>query len=535
MTLSRVELHQRRRARAQAIAARTPRFSAQAGRDYVARPFEDHNWLKEVPHVELVAEVARRGFRLHTPPWTHQLACLLLGAKYPHFNFYLDMGAGKTKLMLDLFRWRRARGEVRRGLVVLPERIHVTAWTEQVATHAPDLRVEVLLGTREERYAALRNLTADLYIINHKGLEVYMSARAGRRQVLVPAAAAEFAAQFDFLIYEEIHRIKTHTSLLFAACSALSAQCPYRYALTGTPFGRDPAALWPQWQLVDRGETLGPRALFRAVFFNAHLNYWAGIEYVFRKDRTELLRRALQHRSIVYAEEELTALPQQLSVRVPVEFSEEGAMYYRRILDRVKELRGDYRSLDSVYIRMRQCASGFLALRTEDGEEEERLEVRFRENPKLEALRALITDRIGGRKFIVYHHFIYSGRMICELLDELKVKYASVRGGVRDVQAEFRRFIEEPECRALVANTRMGSEAINPQAVCHIEIYFESPDDPITRTQAERRIRRSGQPAPHVLIYDLVVRGTIEEKLLHYHHEGRTLLKAVLEGKESLD
>ena len=521
---------------------RLPVIAPAALQAYAERPLDNYDFMKSVPRAELAEEIHSLDYRFCSDPWTHQMAGFMIAAKSrPDFLFYYDMGAGKTKLIYDIFRFRKLRGEATSALIVVPENIHMTTWIEQIKDHAPDLKLCVLTGSKEERFALL-NRKADVFLINHGGLQVYMAdlvkkkKTGNKHRVLNEDATISFAENFDFLILDEIHRVKSHDSLLFKMLSWLSWRCPFRYGLTGTPFGRNPETLWPQFKLIDHGATLGETlGMFRAVFFNGKPNYWGGVDYTFRLEQTALLRRTIKHRSLSYTSEELTELPRRINLLKHVELNEEGREYYTRIINRVKEARGDYRSLNSSYIRMRQCASGFLSLKPEDDEAStERIQFRVKNNPKLEELRMLIEDRIAGRKFIVYHHFRYSGQMIAELLTELKVGYAEIRGGMKNVQGEFRRFMENKKCQGLIANTQVGSEAINPQSVCNIEIYFESPDDPITRTQAERRVRRTGQKENHVLIYDIVVKGTIEEKLLRYHREGKNLLQAVISGDESL-
>lgn len=518
-----------------------PIFAPAALTAYAERPLDNFDFMKAVPKEELAAEVHSLGYRFCIDPWVQQLAGFMVATIRPDFLFYYDMGGGKTGLMYNLFRFRRQRGEASCALTIVPESVHMTTWTEQLNEQAPDLKLCVLTGSKEERFTLI-NRKADMFLINHGGLQVYMAELEkkkkgrGQHRVLNEDMAVSFAEHFDFLILDELHRVKSHDSLLFKMLSWLSWRCPFRYGTTGTPFGRNPERLWPQFKLIDHGATLGETlGLFRAVFFNGKPNYWGGVDYTFRPEQTELLHRVIKHRSLSYTSEELTALPARISLRKAVDLTEEGREYYKRIVDKVKEKRGDYRSLDSAYIRMRQCASGFLSLKPEDDYlSAERIQFRVKNNPKLEALRALVEDRIAGRKFIVYHHFRYSGQMIAELLRELKVNYAEVRGGMKNTPQEFQRFMTDKKCQALIANTQVGSEAINPQSICNIEIYFESPDDPITRNQAERRVRRSGQKEGHVLIYDIVAKGTIEEKLLRYHREGKNLLQAIMVGDESL-
>lgn len=501
---------------------------------YLERPAADFDFLKRVPRAELLAHVRDLGFRYVTEPRNCQLVGNIIGAQQPHFLYYLDMGAGKSKMLLDLIRWRKRRGELQRAIILAPELVHLSSWEDQIAEHAPDLKHVTLLGDRSTRFALI-DRKADIYLLNYAGLQVYMSERKSHKQRLEQDSAAEFASLFNLVLFEEVHRIRSHTSLTFRLCCWMASAAAFRYATTGTPFGRDPMMLWPQFKMVDDGETFASLGLFRAAFFSAHKRKFgkkfAGYDFAFREDRASALHRLMRNRSIVYDEQELAHdLPGKSPLRVPVRMTSEQALYYRRIVDRMKEARGDYRSLDNVFTRMRQCASGFLALKADD---ESRIEVRLDPNPKLEALRQVLCDLPAGDKVLIFHQYTYSGNVIRALLEEMGVGFASLHGGVKDLAAEYRRFLEQRSCWAFVLQNQSGSEAINPQGVCRYSIFYERPDDPIISQQAEKRTYRPGQKRRTFFI-DLTVLGTVEEKLLRYLKEARDIRKAILSGEETL-
>ena len=106
---------------------------------YLGRTLDDFDFLKSVSHPELLAEAQQDGFEFHTPPWDQQLVCFLIGQRRSSFMFYLDPGGGKTKIAVDLFRYRKRRGEATCGLILVPELMHLAAWDEQIPEHAPEL------------------------------------------------------------------------------------------------------------------------------------------------------------------------------------------------------------------------------------------------------------------------------------------------------------------------------------------------------------------------------------------------------------
>jgi len=79
--------------------------------------------------------------------------------------------------------------------------------------------------------------------------------------------------------------------------------------------------------------------------------------------------------------------------------------------------------------------------------------------------------------------------------------------------------------------SRAGAMGLNLQEQCRYILFYESPVDVLVREQMERRIYRMGQKRK-CLIYDVLVRGSIEEKILEYHKEGRDLQAAIMDGKE---
>jgi len=514
--------------------ARLPIISSHAVKNYLDRPLNSYDFLKTVPKAELADHIRKLGHRFTTDPWHHQLVCFTIGAELSNFLYFLKMGGGKSAITLELMRYRKRLGQFGGALVMAPELMHVASWEEQIKTHAPDLQYRLLLGEKNERQTQLAK-KADVFVINYAGLLPFMTVhgnKKGKGKMLIePEKASEFASLFNFLVFDELHRIANHNALTHDMFRWLSAGATFRYATDGTPHGRDPTPLFGHFRLIDQGETFGPTlGMFQRAFFTAKKDYWAGLKWTFDKDKTADLNRSIKHRSISYELAELHDMPRKLPIGVPVHLRGEGLAYYNRILQNIKEARGDYRSLGNLYVRMRQCASGFLALRADD---ESRIEVEFKDNPKLEALHEFLLSH-PDEKVLVFHEFIHSGRQITRMLEQAKIGHAVLRGGMKDPGAEYRAFLNERTKRVFVLQNRLGSESINPQYVCRRAVFYESPDDSKIREQAEGRVYRPGQKYT-TFIHDMLVVGSVEEKIRRYNIEGESLLAAVLSGRETLE
>jgi len=523
-----------RRARYDRI--KLPVVNPQAIVDYLGRPLQSWDFLKDAPKEELYDHAYGMGMRFTSDPWLHQLVCFTIGTQLPSFLFFLKMGGGKSRIGLDLIRYRKRQGELNRAIIIVPELLHVASWEEQIKEHAPDLKYRLLLGDRQDRLAML-DQKADIFVINFAGLMTYMTEmvfdqkKKRNARKLFPTLASEFAARFNFVLFDEIHRIVDMSSVYYEMFLWISASCDFRYGLSGTSHGRDPAPLFSQFRLIDGGETFGESfGMFQRAFYTPKKDWFAAIKWEFNDRMIPYLHKMVKHRSISYEVTEFQDMPLKMYVRIPVTLRGEGLDYYERIMKKMAQLKGDYRSLDNVYVRLRQCASGFLSLKADDSS---RIEVQFKVNPKLESLHAFLLSK-PDEKILVFHEYTHSGRLIEQMLTAAKIPYASARGEIKDVAAEYHRFLEDKKCRIFVVNNRVGSEAINPQYVCRRAIFYESPDDPKRRDQAEMRVWRPGQKWT-VFIHDLLVKNTIEEKIQRYNKEGKNLLKAVMTGKDSLE
>lgn len=502
---------------------------------YFNRKLDRHDWIKKLSRSELLEGLPKGCFV--TKPRLLQLACFNIGIERKQFLFLLDMGAGKTKLTLDLFRYHKRFSGLRSALIIAPRDISLQTWIDEIKLHAPDLTYSVLLGSAKRRIAALKN-EADLYLINYPGLQTFVTSlrpkprsKKMHRQI-DSKRLLKFAQRFDGLALDESHKIGHHRSVVSRIVRSMSKHIDIRYGLTGTPFGRDPTNLFPQFMAIDHGETLGTSLeAFHVAFFTPHENYWGGLQWEFKARRSLRLHKMMQHRSIRYSDDEFSDVPpstkQVLHVPLPREAQDQCAALARA----VRAAKGNVKEYKNAFIRMRMAASGFLAVKTDLGE---RLQIRFKTNPKMEAMRELAESIPDERKLIIFHEFILSGDMLCEMLTELKLRYARL-GGKRhgiDQRSELKKFLHDPKVRFMVGQNEVVHASLNPQHVCSYGVFYETPTSPIVRQQAEKRLIRQGQKH-HVHFYDLCARPSIEEKLLEYLQEGKDLFDGIVQGRRS--
>jgi SNF2 family DNA or RNA helicase len=239
----------------------------------------------------------------------------------------------------------------------------------------------------------------------------------------------------------------------------------------------------------------------------------------------------LQHRSIAYEEKECLDVPKFTSILEEVSFPEEAAAYYQRAIKTIIESKGNARAVSNIFLRMRQLSSGFMGFMDDDTGE--KAQVEFEENPKLDRLLELLEELPVDRKAVVFYDFTWSGRLIAARAKEMGLNPIWVWAGTKDYRTDIHNFETKPQCRLAVVQNKVGAYSLDELKVANYCFFYESPVSVIDREQAEKRLRRQGQTR-RVFQFDLVVRGSMDARILYYHQEGEDMMKALLRDPQSV-
>jgi superfamily II DNA or RNA helicase len=492
------------------------------------REREDFNWIKTVWAWDLKKYVYHHWANFYTRPRLAQLAGMAIGMEEKRFLFNYGCGVGKTKQIIDLIRYHRFASKANRWLVLIPNIINVQSWEDQIELHGQDLTYQALIGTRAQRHVMV-NERVNIHLLNYAGLQSYMAENVkGEGRVVNKRAVRDFVDLYDGVIMDESHNLGNHDSLTFRLCRRLSKGLEFCYLSTATLFGRDPTMLWPQFYLVDHGYTLGETlGLYRSGFFN-EVEEFNRVEYAFDRKQERELSRFIRHRSLRYTAEECGDVPAVNPIRERLSWGEEQLAYYTRTRN---ELRlagvGKVKLNPHAYTRMRQITSGYVGYSTED---DGKAKLVFDENPKLERLLQVIDNLAGaGTKLMIFHKFIFTGEIISEALAKRKIKVAKLFGNYGDGGKQWRMFLEGKDCPIIAAQYRRVAGG-NPHYVASWMYFFESPEDPITRTQVVERLVRPGQPRK-VNIWDPMMPNSVDEDILNALDEDEDFSKRVSEGR----
>lgn len=518
------------------------------------RQLDSYRWMKRLTLRELKRMVAdldvQHEFISKKKMWKHQYVAFLIGVYIEYFLFFLDMGLGKSRVILELIAYFKKRGDLKAALILVPNTASIESWVMQVEEHRPDLDCVPMYGSSEERWELMNDGWGEVFIINYAGLRhmccelVELQYQDKRKLMVNERSIRELKEKFDLICLDESTEIMNHRSLTYRLCKKLARGIRFRFGMAGIPLGRDPQALWSQFNFCDDGETLGTTlSIFREAFFKRTENYWSGgYDYKFNRKYTKRLNRVIQNRSIHYDESECRDVPKKMYNPIYVPFTPEMRAYYNRIVAKLKADKRDLRLARNTFLNLRQLASGFIGVI--DDESGTKAHIEFPENPKMEALAQLVREIPTRRKFLIYHQFVWTGERIGKELEKLGIKYVWIRGAQKDGPAMLRQFTEDEETKAMVLSNDCGAFALNLQRA-NYEFFVESPVSPIIRGQAEKRLRPGLQPMVTVngrkqrrrcFYMDFIMRkNTADESIQTFLKEGKNIESALMRGSANFD
>jgi SNF2 family DNA or RNA helicase len=465
-----------------------------------------------------------------------QKVSFLIGVETKSFCLFLDTGVGKTVLTIALVRYFRRLGLIKRALILVPARTNKVEWKDELIKHSPNSSCLVLPSSIQEKWDVLQNDNSLFVVESYAGLFNMCCKKVmdkkGKNHLTLDAKKIKWLQKsFQAFVCDESENVGSHQGLPFRICRQLAKTCEVKFTMTGTPFNRDPSLLWSQMFLVDGGYTLGETlGLFRSVFCSETENYFSGRpEYKFLKKKQPLLNDFIANRSIEY-EADQASLPACVPIKKYVSLDSDAMTYYERFKNKLIASQGNYTESKNAFLRLRQISSGFVGY--QDDETGEKAKFEFPENPKLEMLLSILKSTRPEYKVIVFFEFNYSGEKILAELKRNKIGATIIYGKTKDVEASKKKYMSDPKTRVLLLQWRMAA-GLNLQ-ITKYGIYFESPVSASKRKQCTRRVERQHSLHKTVFIYDLIMKGGVDEQILEFHAEGDSLFEAIVRGAKKL-
>lgn len=407
-----------------------------------------------------------------------------------------EQGLGKTKMALDLVLHWLASGAVDSVLVVTKKAL-VENWEREVRFHI-HLRPIVVGQDRRSNFYAF-NRPGRLYLSHYE----VMHSERGRFQLF--AKARRLGA-----ILDEAQRIKNPLSRAAVALHTLAPYLARRVIMTGTPVANRPYDVWSQIYFLDLGESLGKSfdEFKSEMDFSNQLEPNSKITTAFENRLARLYKKIKKFTVRETKGSAGISLPQKDIRNTQAEMeSAQHALYEKYRIELAAEvLRDGVQTVDDAedilkrLLRLVQTAS----------------------NPKLvdESYsctpgKLLVLDEIlakkdtAGPKTIVWTSFTENVDMIAKRY--LTMKPVKIHGKltIAERNTAVRRFVEDSQCRLLVATPGAAKEGLTLTVANHA-IFFDRTFSLDDYLQAQDRIHRISQ-TEQCLVENIIASGTIDE------------------------
>jgi superfamily II DNA or RNA helicase len=417
-----------------------------------------------------------------------------------------DMGLGKTLQVLALIlRTRRSSPGGAPWLVVAPTSV-VATWAAEASRFAPDLPTVTITETASRRRRSLAEATGDA------GLVV-------TSYTLLRIEYAEYERlPWSGLILDEAQAVKNHQSAGYRCVRDLRA--PFKLAVTGTPIENNLMELWSLMSVT------APGLFGSAARFSEH--YRSGIERGRDPELLGQLRRRLRPLMLRRTKELVAAdLPDKQEQVIELELPPKHRTVYDRYLHRERQkvlgLLGDLRRNRIEIFRsltlLRQAA---LAAALVDPAHDTIGSAKL--DTLLQQLREITEE---GHRVLVFSQFTRFLAMARTRIEAAGIGYRYLDGRTRN-RPEVIESFRSGDAPVFLISLKAGGTGLTLTEADYV-ILLDPWWNPATEAQAVDRVHRIGQTRK-VMVYRLVAKNTIEDKVMALKASKSALISSVLDA-----
>lgn len=445
--------------------------------------------------------------------WKHQELAIEAARNESGYGLFFDVGTGKSCTAIQIAREKfKKEGRVMRMLILCPP-IVIKQWVTEWAKFSkvkPEA-VTPLYGPSKKRAAAFKAKAfydgialGGIFITNYEALLM---------KDLLPLFEQW---QPEFIIYDEMHKLKDMKSKRTKVSYLLSMKAKYRLGLTGTPVLNSPTDLFSQFLILDHGKTFGKNFfVFRNTYFrdkNANMprdRYFPN--WVIMEGALEHMNRLIKSRSMTAKKSECLDLPPYIRIPITVEMEPDQKKAYEEMkkdfLTYVEGKECVATMAMTKALRLMQISSGFA--RTYDGKDRS-----FGITPKQEALMELLETMCPAHKVIVWASWRENYVQIRDVCNKLGLRFVELHGDASGDRFEnVRLFNESPDVSVLIGHPGSGGVGVNLTS-SDISIFYSRTFSLEHDIQAEARNYRGGSERHQCITrYDLITAGSIDEMI----------------------
>jgi len=453
-------------------------------------------------------------YKFKTKPYAHQLIALEKSWDKTEYGYFMEMGTGKSKVLVDNMAMLYDKGKINGAIIVAPKGVYRTWLEQEIPTHlASHIQPTMVLWTastsktKDKEYQLLFKTGHDLHIL-------IMNVEALSTKKGLAFAAKFMSCHETMLAIDESTTIKNPSAKRTKSILLLGKQAKYRRILTGSPVTKSPLDLYTQCGFLN-SFLLGFDSFyaFRNRYANMIDRNFGGrrVQLIGSYKRLDELSDKIKVFSYRVLKEDCLDLPPKVYTRREVELTDEQSKAYSTMKSAALALlKGKMATAPHVLtqmMRLHQITCGHL--KNDDGTITE-----IKNNRVKELINLL--DEVEG-KVIIWANYIHDiQHIVKEITDEYGADsivqyYGAINSD--DRQEAIKKFQDkDSKVRFFIGNPQTGGYGITLTAANTV-VYYSNGYDLEKRLQSEDRAHRIGQEKS-VTYVDFIAPKTVDEKIV---------------------
>ena len=429
------------------------------------------------------------------------------------YAYFMEMGTGKTKVLIDNLAMLYDKGKVDGALIVAPKGVIGTWYNQELPSHLPD-HIENVTVLWQPNITKKQQEKLDSLFEPEESLHILIM----NVEALSTTKGRDFAAKFlsshnTLMAIDESTTIKNPGAKRTKNILKLSEDAKYRRIMTGSPVTKNPLDLYSQC------EFLSPWLLDFTSYY-AFRNRYAEMKTIYAHGRSVQvvdkfknlgeLSDQLKNFSYRVLKEDCLDLPDKIYMKRNIKLSpDQNKLYMQMKETALANLNGKQVTTVNALtqlMRLHQITCGHFT--ADDGT------TQLIANNRIDELMDVLEEVEG--KAIIWAHYQYD---IHAIIKNIVKEYGP--GSVVDYygltpqderQPNIKKFQDDPRCRFMVGTPSTGGYGITLTAANTV-IYYSNGYDLEKRLQSEDRAHRIGQKKS-VTYVDLMCDETVDAKIV---------------------
>ena len=452
-------------------------------------------------------------YKFKTKPYAHQLKALEMSWEKKAYAYFMEMGTGKSKVLLDNIAMLYDKGKIDGVLIVAPKGVYKNWYSGEIPAHLPKhienkaVLWQANITKKQKQYLdTLFQTGVDLHIL-------IMNVEAFSTKKGVDFAAKFLNSHKTLMAIDESTTIKNPEAKRTKNIVSLGRYAVCKRILTGSPVTKSPLDLYKQCEFLD------PWLLDHSSYYSFRTRYaimktanfgGRSVQIVVGYRNLGELSDKLKPFSYRVLKDDCLDLPKKTFMKRIVQLSPDQFKIYEQMRKTaLATLNGKMTTTATALtqiMRLQQITCGHF--KADDGTMQDI------PNNRINELIDILYEIEG--KVVIWAHWQRDVNLIIkEIVKEFGegccVDYYGLTPQ-EERQENIRKFQEDEKVRFFIGTTQTGGYGITLTAASNM-IYYSNGYDLEKRQQSEARIDRIGQEKPMTYI-DIICEDTVDERIV---------------------